>query len=662
MEGVYLKSFGIVNLKAIKDTTIFLNQDLNIITGVNNSGKTTLLEAIALWKECFDNLIKKAKKSGENYRQGDWVLGSSTPTYLAFEVVNSVRAPRFSDLFHNCDTKNKIVLKALLANHSNQELHVDFEIYASMNSYAVSLVNHKSYDYTFFNKFFSTFPNPVELTFVTPVARLEIQETYYTEAFSKHFIKLQKSFGVMRNRIYKLYRDRLKFSSFQEDLGYILFNNKSKIQFLIESNPENDIHVVVKYGIGDEKPIKDIALLGSGTLQLIEVLLSLHTSSNDLNLVILDEPDSYLHREIQNRLMTMFVRYASAAQCVLTTHNESLIRSSDPKHVFHFSLENEVLKPISENSLNQILPKRGLSVSATTPILRELGSNSGLDFINALEADKIIFVEGREDAILLSLAKDKIYNIGNERVKIMYWIMGGISTIIDKLEAYKEVFSGISNSKTLWEKCSVLIDKDLLSSTHINEIKQGMASKYGIPVYVGNYYTQESVLLTDPKKLAILLKKFIEAKKETNTDLSNIEQEIRISSAEVFTDFPAKLSKRYSDAEFKGEYIFQRCKKLLEKGAVKRLSLTPNSYTMLDNVELRQLELKSHFQAYALEVNASERFYELANKEDVEAVLNLVLNKYGLTIDINKDFELLVPYLDKSSWFEHWDFMKELVS
>jgi AAA15 family ATPase/GTPase len=80
-----IKSINIKNFKSFKNITINLNPDLNIFTGVNNSGKTTILEAIALWSECFRKLINQAKRSGLNYKSGDFVFGPTNNKYFEFD-------------------------------------------------------------------------------------------------------------------------------------------------------------------------------------------------------------------------------------------------------------------------------------------------------------------------------------------------------------------------------------------------------------------------------------------------------------------------------------------------------------------------------------------------------------------------------------------------
>ena len=51
---IYIKNF-----KRIVESTIVCKQDYNVFIGENNVGKTTIFEAIHLWKRCYDSNIKK---------------------------------------------------------------------------------------------------------------------------------------------------------------------------------------------------------------------------------------------------------------------------------------------------------------------------------------------------------------------------------------------------------------------------------------------------------------------------------------------------------------------------------------------------------------------------------------------------------------------------
>ena len=54
-----VKSIQLKNFKGFENINIILNSKTNIIIGENNIGKSSLFEAILLWKKCFDNIIFK---------------------------------------------------------------------------------------------------------------------------------------------------------------------------------------------------------------------------------------------------------------------------------------------------------------------------------------------------------------------------------------------------------------------------------------------------------------------------------------------------------------------------------------------------------------------------------------------------------------------------
>ena len=56
-----IKSIHIKKFKSISDLKINLSDNFNVLIGANNIGKTTVFEAIHLWKMCYDRNLKKKK-------------------------------------------------------------------------------------------------------------------------------------------------------------------------------------------------------------------------------------------------------------------------------------------------------------------------------------------------------------------------------------------------------------------------------------------------------------------------------------------------------------------------------------------------------------------------------------------------------------------------
>jgi AAA15 family ATPase/GTPase len=73
---------------------------------VNNSGKTTVLEALSLWQECFQKLIVEVKKNKTTTsKRGDYTLVNELKKYFTFKEINSIQVPNFEDIFHQLNKK-----------------------------------------------------------------------------------------------------------------------------------------------------------------------------------------------------------------------------------------------------------------------------------------------------------------------------------------------------------------------------------------------------------------------------------------------------------------------------------------------------------------------------------------------------------------------------
>lgn len=645
-------AFHIQNFKSIKEVKIFLDGSLSVLTGENNCGKTTVIEALALWTECFEKLLHQAKrKVTGKYVAGDYVFGSSTNKYFDFSEINSVRSPNFEDIFYEKNVKAPIRLAAQLKNSKGEELKIPFIITNSTKSrYVISLEGESQFDYAKFKTFFLKFPNPIKSYFSAPLANIEQQEAFVTDPVMQDGLRKRRSFEIIRNRLYKLYHTGTSFSQFQQDLSYILYGSKvsAKLMFYSRSDVQHDTRVVINYTIGTETVEKDVALLGSGSLQAIEILLDLYNQVNgehDLNLILLDEPDSHIHRDIQKRLYEVLTRFHKENQIVITTHNESMIRTVPLSNLFHVDVKQKELRNIGSEELRKLNTPHftGLYPAQETPLIRCIhGDATGLDLISAIEADKIFFVDGDDDARLLYVLYRK--NPKNQNNKVMFWVLGGVSKMMGKIEGYHEVFSAIRNGQSLWAKSSFVFDQDYLMDEHVALLKDRLVTKYKTSVFVANLYTQESVLLTDLNKLATLLCVKYQLRNEDIEPLAGF-------LADVCKEKLPVIKKKFEDCRLEG---FVR---RYEGQYVNRLNECFNAGLKCDGVKLYGL-LPTYFNRQPIS--------KLADKEDVEMIINEAGKKLypNFEFHIETDFYELVKLSHTGLFFEEWDklidFMSEL--
>ena len=640
---MYILNFKIVNFKLFRNIEIDFNPSISIITGVNNAGKTTVLQALSLWHECFITLIRKAGTTRPNYKKNDYILGNTQEKYFSFNQINSVLSPNFEDVFYQRDVKNKIQLSATIS-REEQEIEICFQIGSSGQNYVIELINFRDFNFDKFNNYFLNFPSPFGFFYTSPSAVIQQTEKFITFPQVAEFIINRDSASVIRNRLYLLYRSTNSslFTDFLENLSFILYNNQKRINISTTSDLQKNSTVVFTFKDNLLDSEKDIALLGSGTIQIIEILLNLHNSEpKDLNLILLDEPDSHIHREIQGRLLQVLTRFSSGNQIFLTTHNEALIRSADPSQLFHLDGNPTGHYQSLNINLRDVSPRfSGIYPSQVNPIISALGGVvNGLDFLNAIEADNLILVEGADDAKAIAILQKQRIGV---RKKYVYWVLGSVSEVFERISHYKTVFSAIKNNQTLWEKSVLIIDRDFLNDEHQSGLAEQFKTRMNLKAKVWSAYTLESTLFTDITKLSQLLKKWLTSK-NINSDVTNIENDLQIA----YSGLTQILKERYNDQKY--EVTAQNYRNFKNKVS----NLFGDKYFTKNDIQITTI-VRNHIDNCV----TSGNFFKLMTKDDVAQVICAALETYGT--DLKPDFIELIELVDKSTWFEEWDFLNSI--
>jgi hypothetical protein len=653
----------IKNFKSFQDVTVDLDPDFNVFTGVNNSGKTNLLEAIALWHECFNFLLYQAiRAKPERYRAGHYVFKDTQ--YLLYTDIKTVRSSNIDDLFYQCDKSQKIELIFIFQDISSEQrpnplLKIGFSITNSHgNSYKLEFLNRQDFDFFQFNQLFHNFPKAIGCSFASPVATIRADERFLTTPQVLEAIQKRESVEVIRNRLYTLHSDQADpqfYERFKRDLSYILFDSPSaEVSFFTSSDFRDDVKVIINYKIDNRDIEKDISLLGSGTIQIIVILLNLYSfgQRNDLNLILFDEPDSHIHRDIQSRLINTLLRFSETTQIFLTTHNESLIRQVSLHQLFH--LENRPQYNYNALSRQELFVEprfKGIYPSALNPIISSLGNSNGLDFINAVEADKIIFVEGQDDAKAIYTLLQK-NTIGINTKKYSFWVMGGVSQIFKDLPSYKKIFQLIRNQQNLWQKSVLIFDRDFLNDDHKNLIINNLNNRFNLPTYIPSAYTFESILFTDFDKLGRLLFLWLSHQQNSiSVDAVSLAQGLKQAYLNYMNP---KLQQLLNDNEAFEQIIYQ-CRSIRDKLKSDDM-LGTNDRSIPEN----DVQLSTAYRNYFNQILNTRDFYKYAKKDDVQAIINQVISPHNIAFNIEQDFIALLECVDRSTWFEEWDFLTRL--
>ncbi len=654
---MHISRFKVKNFKLFQDIEVVFNPTLNIFTGVNNSGKTTLLQALSLWHECFTKLIRKALRATGNYRRNDYILGTTQDKY--FDQINSVLSPNFEDIFYQRDKSRKIELSATLVN-DNEEIIICFKIGSSGRNYTIELLDYTSYDFNKLNNFFQNLPSPFSFYYTSPSSAIRQIERFVTPPQIQESIINRDSSSVIRNRLYELYNfsDPSLFRSFLETLSFILYNRTRSMNISTVSHIQQNVTVLFNFKHNEIDIEKDIALLGSGSLQIIEILLNLYHPSSiqkDLNLILLDEPDSHIHRDIQSRLLKTLVQFSEKNQIFITTHNEALIRSANLSNLFHLNDQpTGIYKNINSNNLTAVNPHfSGIYPSQVNPVISALGMVSGLDFLNAIESDTLIFVEGADDAQVIDILLKQ--NISNHK-KYVYWVLGGASQVSERILHYKTVFSEVKNNQTLWQKSVLIMDRDFLIDTHQSRLINDFHGKMNLKAHIWSAYTLESTLFTDIPKLARLLKKWL-LKKGRNVDINILENDLQNN----YFSLKTALETRYNDTKYEDVNLLYVAIKNKYKDVFKEKNKDINKKK--DNYEFiidHDVKLNNLFRQHVKNCLDSGNLFKLMTKYDVETVISATLQPHGVSFDVETEFIELIEQVDISLWFDEWNFLNSI--
>lgn len=652
---MHIERIHIKNFKSFEDVIINCNSTLNVFTGVNNAGKTTVLEAISLWLECFNTLIYETKTNRKNlaFKKGDFIFSYAQKIrYKSFEEVDSVRSPNYESIFFELDRKNTIKIAITLI-EAGESVEIPFKLKAGKGMLYEFLLDDKdSFDYGAFNNFFQNFPHPISIIYASPIAALQPIEDYVTIPKIKEAVRQRNSTLFLRNRLVNLYNEPSnRYQEFLQNLSLILngtLNSTSSIQFDFLSDFNKDVRVIIKVKLSSKAPFIDLSMVGSGTLQIIEILLAMYQEQNDFNIILLDEPDSHIHRDIQKRLFKIIAANTYNTQVFGTTHNESLIRSLSPKNLFHLQRESKArYKPIYSDNIKGV--SKGLQPSYHIKILESLGSESALDLVNAIEADKLILVEGRDDAQYIQAILDTKYI--NNYTNIMYWSFKGVDEIFENIKVYQTFFKQIKNTVTLWDKSVLVFDKDKMTQEHKTKLGPKMEAKLKIPIFIWNVYTIEASILTEIDKFVLLLSQYFS--KVHNVLSINISAIQTVVETEIKQIAQNKLKELEDNNISDGNYHWLKNRR--EK-LVNRLKIT--------GVFESDGRLQPVFNNWAKNKLNTNQIEHLATKDDVHQIIKSVAKSLSLTFEdkIDDYFENLIRQANFTIWFKEWDNMIDTIN
>lgn len=437
MEVLKIKEIELHRFKQYRDKTIPTPDGFCLLAGSNNSGKSTFMQAFALWEFC-KSVIQL--EHGSNGLLNEFI-GKKQGVGINGEDFLPLNIPSLKHLWTNLKINAEVDSTGFKEPDGYTlwvEVKWESEQVLKKLRFSLSLANERLFVKTTKSNVLEE-DNLPQIAYIPPFAGILNREPFHTKAMRSRLVGQGLSGSVMRNTLLELYKiNQQRRSELQGESNRI---TPAKLKKLRESDRwehllevmrrlfeielvvhdfNEDYHSYIKieywkghYNENKTKFIKhtgfnrrDIMVEGSGFLQLLNVLsLALDPS---YQVIFLDEPDAHLHPSLQfsllDELHVLAEKYEK--QILFATHSTELIASQDPENIMKF-----------ESGKVKILTKESQKIALITG----LGSEFSPQLHQLQRTKKVLFVENESDANLLKILAKTIGKPISEDVVIWSW-------------------------------------------------------------------------------------------------------------------------------------------------------------------------------------------------------------------------------------------------
>jgi predicted ATPase len=328
-----------------------------VLAGPNNTGKTTILQAIAAWSVA----LQRWKELNDFQRHG----GAYTRAPIARQAFSAVSLRSFDLLWRDRKYQGQLhitlvtddwSLRMNLSPSSTEQIYVRPDSIEPCDLKPISLT-------------------PV---LIPPMTGLSTEEPVYTPAKLDQLLGQGRPGEMLRNLLLQANASETAWENLQDSIARLF-------GYGLVAPDGTGAHIRAEYCHSQDGPKFDIASAGSGFQQVLMLLALLNTRPGSV--LLLDEPDAHLHVFLQDAIFGELRQVAAKtkSQLVVATHSEVIINAVDAREVCVL-LDQPVM-------LADSAQREALIAS-----LRVLSND---DIMRALQAPGVLYLEGHTDLDIL---------------------------------------------------------------------------------------------------------------------------------------------------------------------------------------------------------------------------------------------------------------------
>lgn len=490
-----IKKISIKGFKIFKNFNLEFNDRSNIIIGDNESGKSTLLEAI-------DLVINKRYSNFDKYIIREILNNDLKEKFFKekkYEFLPKIEILLFLNLDNSCHNNYEYRGEITFDGKKIEEYGIRYtcEFNSEFRDELMASILDGKIPYEFYDMKWETFRGDPYNNLRKPLKYLSIDNSKIDSSNSfNHYNKslfFEKYDLQNRMRINNSFRNSI--NNILKEIGAEDLDEETKFGIDNRKTILENIINIVENGVPLENK-------GKGRENLIKTNIALNKSEKEFNVIAIEEPENHLSH-INLRKMIEYIKKATntTTQIIITTHNSLIINTLNLSNLIWINESG------SQNLLALQSSKEGKKA------IKFFQKADNLNLLQFILSPKVILVEGPTEYMMLQNCyrkvlhelfpeeKEFIHNLEADGIEIIS--CGGVG-----FDSYIEI------AKTLKKKVAIITDNDYLTNNNkINDIKEFNKNNDNIKKFTDsdtNNWTWEVSLYNLNKEL---LEKTIELKK-----------------------------------------------------------------------------------------------------------------------------------------------------
>jgi len=355
MSGVRITSIRFTNFKSLRNYSIFL-QERNVLVGPNNAGKSTIISAlrileVALKRAKNKNAERVALPGGENGYGHHISLAN-----LSVSLENIATDYNSDDSLIEFRLSNRNKLHLFFPNDGGCTLfwETDGDLAAVVTA----------------GRFNTAFPISIQV--VPVLGPLEHKEAYVNQDTVRDALNTHRASRHFRNYWHYFPEGWTSFAAMIAETWPGMDIKRPEIDI-----PNRQLSMFVS----EERIDREVYWSGFG-FQIWCQLLTHISRAHSATLIAIDEPEIYLHPDVQRQLLTILRKLD--ADVLLATHSVEIIGEADPAEL--------LLVQKGKQAAQRLKDVEGMQLA-----LDSIGSAQNVTLAHLARTKRILFVEGHDD-------------------------------------------------------------------------------------------------------------------------------------------------------------------------------------------------------------------------------------------------------------------------